>query len=96
MIELRQMVHGPFQADPICHTPSAQQAEFTLADILPIVPQPEMSYERGYCRPECTRCSELCPTGAILKITKEEKTQYPPTTSAPSPSPSPTASCRPT
>ena len=38
--------------------------------------QPEMSYERGYCRPECTRCSEVCPTGAILKITKEEKTQY--------------------
>ena len=38
--------------------------------------QPEMSYERGYCRPECTRCSELCPTGAIRKITKEEKTQY--------------------
>ena len=38
--------------------------------------QPEMSYERGYCRPECTRCSEVCPTGAIKKITKEEKTQY--------------------
>ena len=38
--------------------------------------QPEMSYERGYCRPECTRCSELCPAGAIVKITKEEKTQY--------------------
>ena len=38
--------------------------------------QPEMSYERGYCRPECTRCSELCPAGAITKITKEEKTQY--------------------
>ena len=38
--------------------------------------QPEMSYERGYCRPECTRCSEVCPTGAILKITREEKTQY--------------------
>lgn len=36
--------------------------------------QPEMSFERGYCRPECTRCSEVCPTGAILKITKEEKT----------------------
>ncbi len=27
--------------------------------------QPEMSYERGYCRPECTRCSEVCPAGAI-------------------------------
>ena len=35
--------------------------------------QPTLSYERGYCRPECTKCSEVCPTGAILKITKEEK-----------------------
>ena len=38
--------------------------------------QPEMSFEKGYCRPECTRCSELCPTGAISKITREEKTRY--------------------
>lgn len=35
--------------------------------------QPEMSYERGYCRPECTRCSEVCPAGAIHPITIEEK-----------------------
>lgn len=35
--------------------------------------QPEVQYERGYCRPECTRCSEVCPTGAIRPITKEEK-----------------------
>ncbi len=35
--------------------------------------QPEMSYERGYCRPECTKCSEVCPTGAIRPVTKEEK-----------------------
>ena len=35
--------------------------------------QPVMSYERGYCRPECTRCSEVCPTGAIKPIDKEEK-----------------------
>lgn len=35
--------------------------------------QPESSYERGYCRPECTACSDVCPTGAICKITKEEK-----------------------
>lgn len=35
---------------------------------------PEMSYERGYCRPECTRCSEVCPAGAIHRITREEKT----------------------
>ena len=35
--------------------------------------QPEMSYERGYCRPECTRCSDICPAGAIRPITREEK-----------------------
>ena len=34
---------------------------------------PEMSYERGFCRPECTRCSEVCPAGAIHLIDKEEK-----------------------
>lgn len=26
---------------------------------------PVSSYERGYCRPECTRCSDVCPAGAI-------------------------------
>lgn len=36
--------------------------------------QPEAGYERGYCRPECTRCSEVCPAGAILPLTREEKT----------------------
>ncbi len=35
--------------------------------------QPEVSYERGYCRPECTRCSDVCPAGAIHPITIEEK-----------------------
>lgn len=34
---------------------------------------PEMSYERGYCRPECTRCGEVCPAGAIHRITRAEK-----------------------
>ncbi len=34
---------------------------------------PEMSYERGHCRPECTRCGEVCPAGAIKPIDKEEK-----------------------
>jgi len=38
--------------------------------------QPQMSFERGYCRPECVKCSEVCPAGAILKITPEEKTQW--------------------
>ena len=34
---------------------------------------PEMSYERGYCRPECTKCSEVCPAGAIRPITAADK-----------------------
>ena len=37
--------------------------------------QPVMSYERGYCRPECTRCSDVCPTGAIQPVTREEKAE---------------------
>ena len=35
--------------------------------------QPMSSYERGYCRPECNRCAEVCPTGAIHPITLAEK-----------------------
>ena len=35
--------------------------------------QPCMSYERGYCRPECVKCAEVCPAGAIQQITKVEK-----------------------
>lgn len=35
--------------------------------------QPEMSYERGYCRPECTKCAEVCPAGAISPITPADK-----------------------
>ena len=35
--------------------------------------QPVMSYERGYCRPECNRCSQVCPAGAIKPIAHEVK-----------------------
>ncbi len=34
---------------------------------------PVMSYERGYCRPECTRCSDVCPAGAIKPLDGVEK-----------------------
>jgi len=34
---------------------------------------PYLSYERGYCRPECVKCSEVCPSGAIRPITAAEK-----------------------
>ncbi len=42
------------------------------ADLLTLM-QPEASYERGYCRPECTKCSEVCPSGAIIPVDKAEK-----------------------
>lgn len=35
--------------------------------------QPKMDYHAEYCNFECVKCSEICPTGAILPITKEEK-----------------------
>jgi len=35
--------------------------------------QPTMSYEHGYCRPECTRCSDVCPAGAIKPLDDVEK-----------------------
>lgn len=36
--------------------------------------QPELNYSNGYCRTACTRCSEVCPAGAIKPLSKEEKT----------------------
>lgn len=35
--------------------------------------QVEASYERGFCRSECTRCSSVCPTGAIQSLTTAQK-----------------------
>ena len=35
--------------------------------------QPQMGYENGYCRPECTACSQVCPAGAILPVSPEQK-----------------------
>ncbi|MGI6048070.1 MAG: 4Fe-4S binding protein [Petrimonas sp.] len=39
------------------------------------VMQPTLSFERGYCRTDCTVCSDVCPTNAITKLTKENKTK---------------------
>ncbi len=43
------------------------------SDELATLMQPRSSYERGYCRPECTKCSEVCPAGAILKLSAADK-----------------------
>lgn len=36
--------------------------------------RPTLSFERGFCRPSCTDCSQVCPNGAIEPITPEQKT----------------------
>jgi polyferredoxin len=35
--------------------------------------QPEMTFEDGYCRPECVECSQVCPAGAIKPLTTADK-----------------------
>ncbi|MBN2173613.1 MAG: 4Fe-4S binding protein [Bacteroidales bacterium] len=35
--------------------------------------QPTMDYKASFCNFECTLCSEICPTGAILPIEPEKK-----------------------
>jgi len=43
--------------------------EYDMAGIM----QPYMDFSSGYCDYECNLCSEICPTGAISKITLEQK-----------------------
>ena len=35
--------------------------------------QPMMSFEKGFCNNDCTLCSNICPTGALLPLTEDEK-----------------------
>lgn len=35
--------------------------------------QPVVGYENGYCRPECVKCSSVCPAGAFHPITVAQK-----------------------
>ncbi|MGQ9620045.1 MAG: 4Fe-4S dicluster domain-containing protein [Bacteroidales bacterium] len=35
--------------------------------------QPYMDYHKGFCAYECTRCLEICPTGAIMPLMLEAK-----------------------
>lgn len=36
-------------------------------DLLTLM-QPRMSFEHGYCRPDCNLCSQICPAGAITPL----------------------------
>jgi polyferredoxin len=35
--------------------------------------QPVMDFTHGFCNYDCTRCSHVCPNGALRPLTKEEK-----------------------
>ncbi len=56
----------------LCVSECPNQVLRPSTDLLHLM-QPVMSYERGYCRPECTRCSQVCPAGAIKPIDDIEK-----------------------
>ena len=56
----------------LCVSECPNQVLRPSTDLLHLM-MPTMSYELGYCRPECNRCSEVCPAGAILPIPKEVK-----------------------
>lgn len=36
-------------------------------------PRPEMAFDKGWCRPECVKCGQVCPAGAIKRISPDEK-----------------------
>lgn len=56
----------------LCISECPNQVLRPSSDLLHLM-MPVMSYERGYCRPECNRCSQVCPAGAIKPIQKEVK-----------------------
>jgi len=56
----------------LCISECPNQVLRPSSDLMHLM-QPVMSYERGYCRPECNRCSEVCPAGAIKPIKHEVK-----------------------
>lgn len=35
--------------------------------------QPKLYFDRGFCNYDCTVCCDVCPTDALMKLTKEEK-----------------------
>lgn len=43
--------------------------EYGLAGIM----QPRMDYHKSFCNFDCTRCTEVCPTGALLPLSIEAK-----------------------
>lgn len=47
----------------------ASTTEYGILNML----QPTMDYKKSYCRYNCIRCTQICPTGALNPLTKAEK-----------------------
>ena len=56
----------------LCVSECPNQVLRPSTDLLHLM-MPTMSYELGYCRPECNRCSQVCPAGAIKPLALEDK-----------------------
>lgn len=52
------------------HIIRPDQGEHGLAGLL----APVLDFRADYCREDCTRCTEVCPSGALTRLTLEEKT----------------------
>jgi MauM/NapG family ferredoxin protein len=50
----------------------ALQTSFTEAALMGLW-SPVVTPKIGYCEPSCVLCSEVCPTGAIQKLTQQQK-----------------------
>lgn len=51
-----------------CTNQVIHSRDYGLGVLLPV-----LSFERGYCRPNCVACTEVCPTGAIMLLTVAAK-----------------------
>lgn len=47
-------------------------ASFTASDFVGWL-TPEISFQQSYCKPDCTLCGAVCPSGAIRTFTPEDK-----------------------
>lgn len=56
----------------LCVSECPNQVLRPSTDLLHLM-MPTVSYELGYCRPECNRCSQVCPAGAIKPLALEDK-----------------------
>lgn len=65
-------MHHKCTSCQLCVSKCPNDVLIPSSDLITLM-QPEMSYENGYCRPECNVCSQVCPTGAIRPITLAEK-----------------------